>query len=533
VDQAQQQLQECLEPRKLASRSLAHQQRRQLLKQEACSDQPQGHRAEAYLVLLQLHLSHSLEVCLVQLLQLLNLKPVACLDQLQLHPNLRLEACLAQLAQLLSLKLEDYLVQLQQLLNPRPEAYLDQPLQHLNLKLEDYSVQLQQHLNRRLEACLAQQRQRQHRNPKPEGYLAQPQRLHSHRLEDYLDPLKRLVVASSVGEMPRTRISLPHLYCESSFVQLQWITLTQNSGSAAGTNQSQQPQQSSLFPSLGQSQAQSGTGLSGLGGGLTMGQANQQAQTVPGVKIDITNLRGTTRFNDLHEELQKQIEHMDNVIQGQIQLKNECYAIMPSHDSQLSNIPIDVEFCRRKLIGLESAMAADAEAIAHIREFVKADAESAKLSFRAIDNLKLPPQYHVSGVWPSKSTTGDNRSRSNNDGEGQDLVGFFSSNADELAATLSKYQKHIGEIELHLRSVEESSAQQINALIARRNGGSGGDDDQLRQLAAALADFEQSIVHIASKVGNLREGVTALQQYGAFRGPAHGRSMNGHRSGIY
>jgi nucleoporin p58/p45 len=264
-----------------------------------------------------------------------------------------------------------------------------------------------------------------------------------------------------------------------------------------------------------------------------MGQANQQPQTVPGVKIDITNLRGTTRFNDLHEDLQKQIEHMDNVIQGQIQLKNECYAIMPSHDSQLSNIPIDVEFCRRKLIGLESAMAADAEAISHIREFVKADAESAKLSFRAIDNLKLPPQYHVSSVWPPKSTTGDNRSRSSNDGEGQDLVGFFSSNADELAATLSKYQKHIGEIELHLRSVEESSAQQINALIARRNGGSGGDDDQLRQLAAALADFEQSIVHIASKVGNLREGVTALQHYGAFRGPAHGRSMNGHRSGIY
>jgi nucleoporin p58/p45 len=295
-----------------------------------------------------------------------------------------------------------------------------------------------------------------------------------------------------------------------------------------------------MFSSLNQPQAPSApggsmgfaSGGSTYGGGLTMGQNRNLQQTIPGVKIDTANLRGTTRFNDLHEELQRQIEHMDTVIQGQIKLKNDCNAIMAPHDSQLTTIPSDVEFLRRKLVGLESAMAADAEAISHIREYIKIDAENAKLSFRAIDNLKLPPQFHVSGVWPAKPSSGDNRSQSNNNNDAQDIVGFFSSNADELSATLAKYQKHIGEIEQHLRSVEDASAQQINSLIARRNDGSNGDDDDIRQLAYALTDFEQSILHVAGKVGGLREGIQTLQ-LGNFLGVANGRSTNGYRNGIY
>jgi nucleoporin p58/p45 len=276
-------------------------------------------------------------------------------------------------------------------------------------------------------------------------------------------------------------------------------------------------------------------GFSGstFGGGLTMGQPkNPQQQTIPGVKIDVANLRGTTRFNDLHEELQKQIEHMDTVIQGQIKLKNDCNAIMAPHDAQLATVPSDVEFLRRKLVGLESSMAADAEAISHVREFVKADAENAKLSFRAIDNLKLPSQFHVSGVWPAKASSGDGRANNGSDGEVHDIVGFFSSNADELSATLARYRKHITEIEQHLRSVEESSAQQINSLIARRADGSTGEEDDIRQLAFALTDFEQSILHVAGRVGGLREGIQKLQ-LGNFMGPTNGRSTNGYRNNVY
>ena len=287
-----------------------------------------------------------------------------------------------------------------------------------------------------------------------------------------------------------------------------------------------------MFSTLNQPQAQPSGMFSGglLGGGL--GQSSNQ-QTIPGVRIDTANIRGTTRFNDLHEDLQKQIINMDEVIQAQIRLKNDCDAIMPSHETQLSGIPHDVDFIRRKLIGVESALEQDAKAIDSAQDLIKIDAEHAKLSFKAIDNLKLPPQYHNPGIWSAKSTSSDNRSHSNGEGEAQDLIGFFSTTADEQAKTLEKYQKLMTEIEQHLRGVEASSAQQINSLIAKRNGGLAGQDDPVQELGAILRELEQSILGVAGKVGSAREAMQTLQ-LGAFPGgPADEKKTNGKRNGVY
>jgi nucleoporin p58/p45 len=304
-----------------------------------------------------------------------------------------------------------------------------------------------------------------------------------------------------------------------------------SSGLGGAQNQQSQPQPSSTFPTLNQNQGQ---GLFGsiIGGGLSLGQpTSQQQQTVPGVRIDVTNIRGTTRFNDLHEDLQKQISFLDDFIQAQIQLKNDCDAIMPSHESQLAQVPNDVEFCRRKLIGVENASDSDVQAISLAQRLVKTDAEHAKLSFKAIDNLKLPPQYHNPNIWSAKASSGDSRVQSNGESEAQDIVGFFSTTADELATTLSNYQKHITEIEQHLRGVEANSAQQINILVAKRNGSLGGQDDPMDQLTGALRDFEESILGVAGKVGGAREGVQSLQ-LGRFTARLV-NSSKGHRSGVY
>lgn len=269
-----------------------------------------------------------------------------------------------------------------------------------------------------------------------------------------------------------------------------------------------------------------------LGGGGLLGQTlNQQQQSVPGVRIDMSNIRGTTRFNDLHEDLQKEICKLNEVILQQIGLKNDCDAIMPKHDEQLAQIPNDVEFCRRKLIAVENASDSDAHAISVVQRFVQTDADHAKLSFKAIDVLKLPAQYHQSGLW-SSSTSNDNRSSANGTGDAQDIVGFFSATADELANTLDIYQKHILEIEQHLRGVESSSAQQINALVAKRNGSSAGPEDHMEQLTGALRDFESSLLGVAGKVGGAREGVQALQLR-KFPAPMQPGSRNGNRSGVY
>jgi nucleoporin p58/p45 len=302
-------------------------------------------------------------------------------------------------------------------------------------------------------------------------------------------------------------------------------------GLGSTPNQQQnQSQQSTMFSSLNNQNQGSGAFGNTLGGGIQLGQTmNQQQQTVPGVRIDMSNIRGTTRFNDLHEDLQKEISNMNEVILQQIGLKNDCDAIMPKHNEQLAQIPNDVEFCKRKLMAVENASDSDAHSISVVQKFIKTDAEHAKLSFKAIDVLKLPAQYHTSGIW---SSTASNENRSpNGSSDAQDIVGFFSATADELASTLDIYQRHILEIEQHLRGVEASSAQQINALVAKRNGSSTGQEDQVEQLTGALRDFESSLLGVAGKVGGAREGIQALQ-LGNYPAPQAG-SRNGNRSGVY
>jgi nucleoporin p58/p45 len=298
----------------------------------------------------------------------------------------------------------------------------------------------------------------------------------------------------------------------------------------SGQNQPQQ-QASGMFSTLNQSQQQRPPGFGILGGGLGQSQNQQQQQTVPGVRISTENIRGTTRFNDLHDELQREIEFMDSVIQRQVGFKRQCDAIFETHDNSLSNIPNDVEFCRRKLMGLEAARTSDAIAVEKLQKLTAADIEHGQLSGRAIDNLRLPIQYHVSGVWPPKSTPPDNRAKST-EGEAQSFVGYFTSATDELSDTLAKNQKNLAEIEQHLRSVEVASGQQVASLVARKNGGSGADDDAVKELASALVEFEQSILNVAGKVGATREGVQSLQ-LNAFNGGVSGKSVNGKRTGIY
>lgn len=262
-----------------------------------------------------------------------------------------------------------------------------------------------------------------------------------------------------------------------------------------------------------------------------MGVSNQQNPPIPGVLIDTRNIRGTTRFSELQQDLQAQIEEYDRTVHEQIMKMNMCAGVLPKHQEELDHIPEGVEFCRRKFLGVESALASDIEAIAHVNKLVGIDAEHAKLSFRVVDNLKLPQQFHTNDAWHSRST--NNRSQPDGEEESRNIVSFVSATADELAATLKKHQNNISEIEFHLRNVEASSAAQINTLIADRNNGrSGGGDDAIQDLAAALTEFEQSILHVAGKVGATREGVQNLQ-LGAFQETTNGATTNGRRSGIY
>ncbi|KAI0403789.1 hypothetical protein F4802DRAFT_278407 [Xylaria palmicola] len=261
--------------------------------------------------------------------------------------------------------------------------------------------------------------------------------------------------------------------------------------------QSQQPQQQQPAAGLG----------GGLGFGLTMGQPNAQP-TVPGVRIDLTNLKGTTRFNDLQEDLQKIVEQADNFIAEQVRRKEEVDSFMSGHREMLESIPDDVTFVTRKYDGARHALESAAQSIEAARLLVNQDADNARLSFRAIDNLKLPQQYHTAGFWTPRSQASGN---ANAETDGQDLVGFFSKTADEMGDQMKKYERNLTEIELHMHGVSDSLVEQLQRMMATKNSTSSGADERIQELVAVLRDFEQGILKVAGDVGSAREGMTRLQ----------------------
>ncbi|KAI1172652.1 hypothetical protein F4777DRAFT_560754 [Nemania sp. FL0916] len=288
-------------------------------------------------------------------------------------------------------------------------------------------------------------------------------------------------------------------------------------GQPAQTQQSNtfgQPQQQQ------QQQQQPAVGLGGgLGFGLTMGQPNNQP-TVPGVRIDITNLKGTTRFNDLQEDLQKVIERIDSYIVEQARRKDEVDSFMSGHREMLESIPTDVTFITRKSDGARNALESAAQSIEVARTLVNQDADHARLSFRAIDNLKLPQQYHTSGFWSPRQQASGN---ANSESDGQDLVGFFSKTADEMADQMNKYGRNLTEIELHMHGVSDNLVEQLQRMMAAKSGASSADE-KIQELVAVLRDFEQGILKVAGDVGSARESMTRLQ-LGDFM--SHDRGTNG------
>lgn len=254
-----------------------------------------------------------------------------------------------------------------------------------------------------------------------------------------------------------------------------------------------------------------------------MGQSTSQQQVVPGVRIDLSNLKSTTRFNDLQESLQEEIQKLDKGIQVIMQQCHDVEAFMPAHGEQLTAIPNDVRFVTRKYEGASTALSSDAQAVKAVRELVHLDAEQAKLSFKAVDNLKLPAQYHTASLWSSSSAAAARQQQeaagtaaSGSGDSNSDLIAFFSRTADETDEQLKRFQRNLGEIESHMQAVTSNLFEQLQRAAAVRNGssgasGAGGAEDQVAELASVLRGFEESILTVASSVGGVREGVTSLQ----------------------
>ncbi|KAK4994249.1 hypothetical protein LTR66_005681 [Elasticomyces elasticus] len=312
----------------------------------------------------------------------------------------------------------------------------------------------------------------------------------------------------------------------------------------ASTNQ-QQPQ-NNLFGSLGQQsqQPQNNNPLFNasrpgpFAGGLTLGQSNQQAtKIVPGIKIDLSNLRSTTRFSDLHEDLQRELERIDTFTTQQQSFAAQCEAMLPKHEADIATLPPDIEFVAQKVEGAEVALENDSAQIQQSKVVNRKDAEDAKIAFRVVENLKLPSQFHLgtssyprSAALLALSSAAEAGAETANS---TDLVAYFSRRADEMQRTLATYQGNLSEIESHLRVVEHSALQQSQQLMSRSGDIDGvqttAPEDPVRELADTLRGFESGILNAASRVTGVKEAVGELVLGGA--GLAKPRGWDGRGSG--
>lgn len=246
-------------------------------------------------------------------------------------------------------------------------------------------------------------------------------------------------------------------------------------------------------------------------------QQGQQTATVGAVKVNVSELRGTTRFADCVPEIQSEFEKADAMIQAQEKFCREIQAVLAQHSLDIDSLDPDVKLIAEQTEGVEAALAADAQAVERSKKVVDADRRDLGRVVRVVENQKLPVGYQVANsVWHDRGGHLSAFGAAEGDGYDTDLIGnYFLPLASSLQQTFDMYTSNLAEIEGHLRVVEASTVAQAQSLAGRRQGGGinsggGGGEDTVRELADTLRGFEQSILGVAGAVGECREGVNGL-----------------------
>ena len=317
------------------------------------------------------------------------------------------------------------------------------------------------------------------------------------------------------------------------------------------------PSQSSqgLFSSSQVSQAGSLLGGSNQGvasqpaATLNLGQQSTLGTSSSGARIDLEHLRPTTKFDQLTEDLQREILNLDTAILNEINRCNEVSNLLPAIAATGSNIPNDVAYVTQKLEEVETGLENDAEEIQDLKEnVVKKDANEAKVCFREVDRLKMPAQYQASVTGPAGSVSGvygghglsgwwnhpQTLQRSIRGGSGTggsrtlqlpgdededalagaptNIVDFFDRKTDEMRKALAENTSLLTEIEEFVMSVENKIVVKQREVMGRDGRATGlqGEDDPISLLRYVFGEFERSLYEVADKVGSVRDGVQEL-----------------------
>lgn len=235
-------------------------------------------------------------------------------------------------------------------------------------------------------------------------------------------------------------------------------------------------------------------------------------------------MKPTTRFAELVDEVQKELETIDKMIQMQEKFCRDIEGFVPKHGDDVEGLGRDVEYIREKVEAAEQSLSIDAQGVQAQQRVLAGDHKDFDRCHRVVANLYHPQQYHYNSLVYGGTAGPRLSDASDADKKDMDLTtNYFTPMASSLKQTLDTYASNLSEIEAHLRVVEHSTQMQGQALAARRAGvgmQQNGSDENVRELAETLKGFEESIMNAAWMVGQCREGVNdvVLGRVGGGRG---------------
>ncbi|KFA62736.1 hypothetical protein S40285_05043 [Stachybotrys chlorohalonatus IBT 40285] len=281
----------------------------------------------------------------------------------------------------------------------------------------------------------------------------------------------------------------------------------QQTGGLFGQSQQQQPQQQTggLF---GQSQAKPSGGL--------FGQTNPvQAQSqgpVPAVQINYDNLRPRSRFDDLAKPVQDEIALIDKGIQRVIKMKDEIGEFMPQHEKDIEQLGRDVKFVESKFRAVQVALNRDIQTVKVLQDMTKKNIADGQLSFKAMDNLRLPAHYQQPSLFAGSQSANNAiaGNASSTHANAQDLITYFNRICDDIEKYKRRLDEYRGEIERDMPGVENGLYEQLQSL-SDRSSGNVAIQDQLGQVLLVLRETGATIVAQAGRIADTRERLAKLQ----------------------
>ena len=215
------------------------------------------------------------------------------------------------------------------------------------------------------------------------------------------------------------------------------------------------------------------------------------------------------------------IENIDNFIMEQMRFQTQCEQALEGQGEgaqrgvalAAETIPSDVKQCQSVLDAVQQALENDAQNIAQIKAQTKADAAHASLSFKALSILRMPQQFQNSSMWSVPNVSQMTGPILVDDdltpGIANNLVSYFSMQADDMSKALEGYKGRIEEVEKYLTGLEASMTNQVQQLMFVRDhdGGPKSAEDQVKELAAVLNEMDAGIMGVAGKVSLAREQV--------------------------